>query len=95
MLGFSRSSFSKPPYVPAARQTDKENTESVADQCKKPLLRIDASLLGTSVKSVETGLSEALRLAEKWRAVALLDEADVFMEQRTTSDLERNGLVSG
>jgi len=27
--------------------------------------------------------------------VVLLDEADVFLEQRTLSDLQRNALVSG
>ncbi|RYP44820.1 hypothetical protein DL768_008752 [Monosporascus sp. mg162] len=68
--------------------------ESVADHCKKPLLRIDASLLGTTAKSVERGLASAFQLAEKWKAVALLDEADVFLQQRSASDLERNSLVS-
>lgn len=29
------------------------------------------------------------------RAVLLLDEADVFLEERTLSDLKRNSLVSG
>lgn len=68
--------------------------ESVADSCEKPLLRIDASLLGTTAQSVEIGLASAFRLAEKWKAVALLDEADVFLEQRNASNLERNSLVS-
>lgn len=27
--------------------------------------------------------------------VVLLDEADVFLEERSLSDLQRNGLVSG
>ncbi|KAF4484031.1 hypothetical protein CGGC5_v008297 [Colletotrichum fructicola Nara gc5] len=31
----------------------------------------------------------------KWGAVLLIDEADVFMERRTTSDLVRNSLVAG
>jgi hypothetical protein len=35
------------------------------------------------------------QLAEKWKAVVLLDEADVFMEERTTSDIERNSLIAG
>lgn len=33
--------------------------------------------------------------AEKIPIVLLLDEADVFLEERTLSDLERNSLVSG
>lgn len=34
-------------------------------------------------------------LAQAWDCVLLLDEADVFLAQRTSSDLERNALVSG
>ena len=44
---------------------------------------------------MEFDLGKALRLAEKWDAIILIDEADVFLEQRTTNDLVRNGLVSG
>lgn len=35
-----------------------------------------------------------LDLAGTWNAIVLIDEADVFLEQRNVSDLERNGLVS-
>jgi hypothetical protein len=35
------------------------------------------------------------RLAQAWGCVLLLDEADVFLAQRTSSDLERNAVVSG
>ncbi|KAF7554225.1 hypothetical protein G7Z17_g3076 [Cylindrodendrum hubeiense] len=48
----------------------------------------------TAADSVEEGLVSAFQLAEKWKAVALIDEADVFLEQRTVSDLARNSLVS-
>lgn len=43
----------------------------------------------------ERTLSKWFRLAEIWGAVMLLDEADVFLEKRTISDLQRNSLVSG
>lgn len=33
-------------------------------------------------------------MTTKWKAVLLLDESDVFLEQRTTDGLERNKLVS-
>jgi SpoVK/Ycf46/Vps4 family AAA+-type ATPase len=33
-------------------------------------------------------------MTSKWRAVTLLDECDVFLEARSTHDLERNKLVS-
>jgi hypothetical protein len=54
-----------------------------------------SSELGTSTVSVEKGLSDAIHLATTWNAVILIDEADVFLEQRSAHDLERNGLVSG
>jgi hypothetical protein len=40
-------------------------------------------------------LLEALRLAAHWNAIVLIDEADVFLEQRSSHDLTRNGLVAG
>lgn len=33
-------------------------------------------------------------LAEAWNAVLLVDEADIFLEQRKNRDLSRNGLVT-
>ena len=70
-------------------------TESVAEFCKRPLYTISAGDIGTSPSSVELDLGRALRLAENWNAITLIDEADVFLEQRTTNDLVRTGLVSG
>ncbi|KAF4453640.1 P-loop containing nucleoside triphosphate hydrolase [Fusarium albosuccineum] len=68
--------------------------ESVADYCRKPLLRLDAGTLGTSASSVERGLQDAFDLAEKWHALLLLDEADVYLEQRKSKNLVHNGIVS-
>lgn len=31
----------------------------------------------------------------RWDAILLLDEADVYLEQRTTQDMERNSVLSG
>lgn len=44
--------------------------------------------------TVEKNLQAGLDLATGWNAIVLIDEADVFLEQRSTSDLERNSLVS-
>lgn len=44
---------------------------------------------------MEQQLSKWFRLAEKWGAVMLIDEADVYLERRVVSDLKRNSLVSG
>jgi hypothetical protein len=44
---------------------------------------------------VEKGLKEAFGLAERWQALLLLDEADVYLEQRRSRNLTHNGIVSG
>jgi ATPase family associated with various cellular activities (AAA) len=43
---------------------------------------------------LETQLPLIFSRAEKWNAVRLLDEADVFLEQRSSHDVHRNALVS-
>ncbi|KAI8625310.1 P-loop containing nucleoside triphosphate hydrolase protein [Xylariaceae sp. FL1651] len=68
--------------------------ESIADHLKMPLLRMDAASLGSSMTEIEKNLATVFELAEKWRAITLLDEADVFLEQRRPSELERNRLVA-
>lgn len=69
--------------------------ESVADHCRRPLLRLDAGLMCNDIDKAEEAVSAALKLAERWKAVALIDEADLFLQQRSPSDLTRNTLVSG
>lgn len=68
--------------------------ESVADHLGRPLYVLHSGDLGVTPESVETNLSNALLLATTWKAVLLIDEADVFLEQRTVQDLNRNCLVS-
>jgi hypothetical protein len=60
-----------------------------------PLLRIDTATLGSSMQDIEENLSSTFRAAERWKAIVLLDEADVFLEKRKYTDLERNRLVAG
>ena len=68
--------------------------ESVAEHLHRPLYKLGAGDLGISANSVERCLNLALQLCSHWSAVLLIDEADVFMEARTTNNLERNELVS-
>jgi hypothetical protein len=51
--------------------------------------------LGTTATECEKTLIEVLDLATSWNAVLLIDEADVFLEQRSLRDLSRNGIVAG
>ncbi|OMP88708.1 ATPase family AAA domain-containing protein 3B [Diplodia seriata] len=50
--------------------------------------------LGTTAKEVEKALETNFALASKWDCILLLDEADVFLAQRTKEDFKRNGLVA-
>lgn len=68
--------------------------EAVSEQSKSPLYRISVQDLGSKVSAMERGLQTALRRCSHWNAVLLLDEADVFLEQRSLNSLERNELVS-
>lgn len=68
--------------------------ESVAEIAKKPLYRVTCGDIGTKPEDVEKYLESVLYLGKMWDCVVLLDEADVFLEQRTLMDLERNALVS-
>ncbi|KAK7961913.1 P-loop containing nucleoside triphosphate hydrolase protein [Apiospora aurea] len=69
--------------------------ECIAAFTKRPLMILTASDVGTRPREVEANLSNHFMLAKSWGAVLLIDEADVFMERRSTADLERNSLVAG
>ena len=68
--------------------------ESVAENMHAPLYTMSAGDLGLESSGVESSLSNVLEMTAKWDAVLLLDEADVFLEQRSAHDLERHKLVS-
>ena len=68
---------------------------TVAEEMRKPLYSLSAGELGHAADQVERQLHRVLELSAKWGAILLIDECDIFLEQRTTSDLERNKLVSG
>ncbi|KAK6349363.1 hypothetical protein TWF730_010110 [Orbilia blumenaviensis] len=67
---------------------------SVAEHAEKPLYRVTTGDIGTDPEAVEKYLTSVLYLGKIWGCVVLLDEADVFLEERTLSDLQRNALVS-
>ncbi|KAH6995840.1 hypothetical protein BKA56DRAFT_539060 [Ilyonectria sp. MPI-CAGE-AT-0026] len=69
--------------------------ECIAAFTKRPLMMLTPSDIGTTVEAVEANLTKNFKTARSWGAVLLIDEADVFMERRTASDLVRNSLVAG
>ncbi|KAI0490449.1 P-loop containing nucleoside triphosphate hydrolase protein [Xylaria cf. heliscus] len=78
--------------VPGVGKTS--TAECAAEAYKRPLLAITCGDLGSSPRGVERKLDEAFQLAQLWDCVLLLDEADIFLAQRTESDITRNALVS-
>lgn len=67
--------------------------EATAETLQRPLYMVSVGELGTDPQQLETKLGQILELADRWNAVLLLDEADIFLEQRTDHDLERNAMV--
>ena len=49
--------------------------------------------LGTDPTTMEQRLGEILALCAGWDALTLIDEADVFLEKRSTSDILRNAMT--
>ncbi|KAF8189902.1 P-loop containing nucleoside triphosphate hydrolase protein [Mycena galopus ATCC 62051] len=68
--------------------------ECIAEYSRRPLYVVSSGDLGTSASHLEQELTRILDLAHTWKAVLLIDEADVFLEKRTLTDVHRNALVS-
>ncbi|KNE68434.1 hypothetical protein AMAG_13104 [Allomyces macrogynus ATCC 38327] len=68
--------------------------EVIAEHLQRPLISMGAGEMGTGPDKLEKRLQSLLTLAETWQAVLLLDEADVFMERRSTHEMYRNACVS-
>ena len=68
--------------------------ECISELSGRLLLPITCGDLGLTASEVETELSEKFHMAEIWDCILLIDEADVFLAQRSRNDLQRNSLVS-
>lgn len=68
--------------------------ETVSEYTQRPLYMVSSGDLGTTSEKLDQRLSRILDMASTWKAVLLIDEADIFLERRSLHDLERNSLVS-
>lgn len=68
--------------------------ESISELLHKPLYSVGCGELGSDVGQLEKKLAEILEISYAWNAIILLDEADIFMEKRSTNDIQRNAMVS-
>lgn len=69
------------------------SAEAVAELLHKPLYSVGVGELGTSTDTLEKKLRNILDVAVIWDAVLLLDEADIFLEERDEHNIERNAMV--
>ena len=66
--------------------------EIYAEFLKRPLYTVQCSQLGTDPDTLEKRLMEVLDRANRWGAILLLDEADVYIRARG-NDLIQNAIV--
>jgi hypothetical protein len=67
--------------------------EVYSEIAERPLYKVHSGQLGTTAESVEENLTKILKRSERWGAILLLDEADVYVAKRG-NDLERNAVVA-
>lgn len=56
--------------------------EVYSEIIKRPLYRVHSGQLGLNVAAMEVALKEVLTRAQRWGAVTLIDEADVYIKRR-------------
>jgi ATPase family associated with various cellular activities (AAA) len=66
--------------------------EVYSEIIKRPLYRVHSGQLGLSVAAMENALKDALTRAQRWGAVMLIDEADVYIKRRD-DDMTMNAVV--
>jgi hypothetical protein len=66
--------------------------EVYTEAAKRPLYLVQCSQLGTDEESLERRLGEVLERATRWRAILLIDEADVYVHSRG-EDIQQNAIV--
>jgi AAA+ superfamily predicted ATPase len=70
--------------------------ELVAEQTKRPLLKLSTGELGAWGERISHEMKKLLTYASIWHAIVLIDEADVFLEARKSGpeQFEQNNLVA-
>ena len=70
------------------------SAEATSEHVKRPLYVIGGGDLGTTASALDAALERIFDVATAWKAIVLIDEADVFLEERSLHDLERNAMVA-
>jgi len=67
--------------------------EAISELLERPLYKVNISEFD-SLSELEQGIETSLRYAERWNATLLIDEADVALEKRDSTNIERNAIVA-
>ena len=66
--------------------------EVYSEKIKRPLYTVEASQLGLTIEDLEKNLKLVLEQAVRWRALLMIDEADVYIHTRG-DDIKQNAVV--
>jgi hypothetical protein len=66
--------------------------EVYSEIIRRPLYRVHSGQLGLNVAAMENALKDVLTRAQRWGAVMLIDEADVYIKRRE-DDMTMNAVV--
>ncbi|KAG0588982.1 hypothetical protein KC19_2G282600 [Ceratodon purpureus] len=64
--------------------------ESLAEKLECPLWQLCVSKISKTIRELETDLLKTFQIAATWRAILVLDEADVYLSSRKYSPLSSN-----
>ena len=70
------------------------SAEATSEHIRRPLYVVGSGDLGTNPSTIDSALERIFDVATCWGAIVLIDEADVFLEQRSLHDLDRNAMVA-
>lgn len=68
--------------------------ETIAIATGRPLLTVSVAEIGIEPHEAERKMTDVFEDAARWQAVLLMDEADVFVEERVKGELQQNAFVS-
>jgi hypothetical protein len=68
--------------------------DCASEYVRRPLCMVSSGGLGDDAIILDASLRRIMDLAATWKAVLLIDEADVFMERRDAFNLSRKSMVS-
>jgi SpoVK/Ycf46/Vps4 family AAA+-type ATPase len=68
------------------------SAEVYSEKMHRPLYKVQSSQLGIDVKTIEENLKKVLQRSERWGAILLIDEADVYIRARG-ENIQQNAIV--